>query len=239
MNKPYKVSYKTYHNDRLKPVPFHGKDTYPLYVQVTFNRKTIFFKSYYFELYSSPRYSQVSAGKKQAPAISDIVRMEEDLIAFIVDKYPNHFSLEVFKSEYDFFCRDLCDVFQEGFRVYMFIFFHERQMTAMGRALAEGAKFSVLNEMIQNMKTLFKPAIYAELVEQSIANGQPYIPVYEYALQRSRSSIVSLTIRDWQRPEQVEQFEKFLHKKYSEKEARLVLKQVREMIRMIRESEKG
>ena len=51
-----KISYKTYLNDRLKQVDFHGQLTCPLYVQVTFERKTIFFKSYYFELFSKSRY---------------------------------------------------------------------------------------------------------------------------------------------------------------------------------------
>ena len=50
-----KISYKTYYNDRLKEVDFHGQQTHPLYVQVTYERKTIFFNSYYFALFSKPR----------------------------------------------------------------------------------------------------------------------------------------------------------------------------------------
>lgn len=51
-----KISFKTYLNDRLKQVDFHGQLTFPLYVQVTYERKPIYFKSYYFELFSKPRY---------------------------------------------------------------------------------------------------------------------------------------------------------------------------------------
>lgn len=64
MSRTYKVTYKTYFNERLKEVSFHGKLTHPLYIQVTFDRKTTFYKSYYFELFSKPKYLLLAAGKK-------------------------------------------------------------------------------------------------------------------------------------------------------------------------------
>ena len=37
----YNVSYKTYLNERVKPVRFRGRETFPLYIQITYDRKTI------------------------------------------------------------------------------------------------------------------------------------------------------------------------------------------------------
>lgn len=73
MSKTYKVSYKTYFNDRLKQEFFHGELTYPLYAQVTFDKKSIFFKSYYFELFLNPRYVIYMDGKMHGPSIESII----------------------------------------------------------------------------------------------------------------------------------------------------------------------
>ena len=122
MEKTYKVTYKTYFNDRLKKVFFHGVPTYPLYIQVTFDRRTIVFKSYYFELFSKPRYAIFQTNKIHGPAIMDIIEKENELIDFVIDKTLANFSLELFKQEYNFYSKDLCDEMEEGFSDYLFIF---------------------------------------------------------------------------------------------------------------------
>jgi hypothetical protein len=122
MEKTYRVTYKTYFNDRLKKVIFHGVHTYPLYVQVTFDRKTIVFKSYYFELFSKPRYAILQTDKIHSPTIKYIIEKENELIDFIIDKTLPNFSLEVFKREYNLYCKDLCDEMEEGFMEYIYFF---------------------------------------------------------------------------------------------------------------------
>lgn len=52
-----KLGFETYLNNRLDQVDFLGQLTHPLYVQVTYERNTIFFKIYYFELFSKPMYA--------------------------------------------------------------------------------------------------------------------------------------------------------------------------------------
>ncbi|WP_431215169.1 hypothetical protein ACQ86N_10850 [Puia sp. P3] len=131
MDKAYKVGRKVYFNDRLKQVFFHGKLTYPLYVQMTFDRKPIYFKSYYFELFSKPRYVIFMDGKMYGPKLEDIVKKEEELIDYIVDKNQSDFSLDLFKQEYAFYSKDLCDVMEEGFIEYLFVFFQDEGMPAL------------------------------------------------------------------------------------------------------------
>jgi hypothetical protein len=107
-----KASYKTYFNDRLKQTAFHGKLTYPFYVQVTFDRKSIFFKSFFFDLFSKPKYAFHIGAETFGPDIKDIIKKEEALIEFIIDKNQNDFS-----------CRDLLDMMEEGFQDYLYTFF--------------------------------------------------------------------------------------------------------------------
>ena len=96
------LPHKTYFNYRLKQVNFHGMTTFPLYVQVTFARKTHFFKSYYFELFTKERYSLkipgtcIAEGSRHSP--SDY-SWKQKLSTFITEKHPDDFSLELFKKE--------------------------------------------------------------------------------------------------------------------------------------------
>ena len=96
-----KVSYKTYLNDRLKQVDFHGQPTYPLYVQVAYERKTTFLKSYYFEQFSKPRFAiTLPNGSNRGPDITLALKKDEEVILFIFGKLEDNFSLEAFKKLY-------------------------------------------------------------------------------------------------------------------------------------------
>ena len=123
MEKAYKVTHKVYYNEKLNKILFHGKPTYPLYVQVTFDRKTIFFKSSFFELLSKPKYGIPHLGTMYGPNLKEIITKEDELIDFIVDKNLNDFSLELFKKEYDYYGRDLLDEMEDGFRDYLYTVF--------------------------------------------------------------------------------------------------------------------
>jgi len=115
--KTYKVTYKPYFNERIKPVRFHGKDVHPLYMQVTFDRKSIFFKSYYFDLFSRSKYAELET------SIEQIKEQESRLIEYIVDKNTDTFSLEQFAQEYKYLSTDLFDIMDERFKDYLVDFF--------------------------------------------------------------------------------------------------------------------
>ena len=67
MEKESTISYKVYSNERLKKVLFYGKEIYPLYIQVIYDRKPIYFKSYFFDLLSQEKYVlHYIGGKKRS-----------------------------------------------------------------------------------------------------------------------------------------------------------------------------
>src|SRR5690606_12270311 len=102
--RPYKITYKTYLNNRLKKIPFHSQETYPLYVQVTYRQKTIFFKSAFFEMFSDTRYCE----EGKCPSIEFVIDKEHLLIDYVIKLHEDDFSLERFKTAYDYYSRDLC-----------------------------------------------------------------------------------------------------------------------------------
>lgn len=197
MNKPYKVTYKALSYERLQKINFHGKLTYPLYVQVTFGRRNIIFKSYYFDLFSKPKYSKVFNGKTYGPKIKDIIEIENELIKIIIDKHPDDFSLELFKKEYAFYSRDLCDLTEEGFSDYLFTYFCDAGLYSFADIIKNGSKDKNLDEFLEDMRTLFKINIYEDLIENSFHYAPPYFPLMKFVNQTKKWPLRYFSVREW------------------------------------------
>jgi hypothetical protein len=226
MTKTYKVSYKTYFNDRLKQVSFHGKITYPLYVQVTFDRKTIFFKSYYFELFSKARYFLTAAGLSGGPTIEDIIKKEKEVIDFIIDKNQQDFSLDLFKKEYAYYSKDLCDITEEGFIDYMYIFFQDKGMPDLAVTVRQGSRFRIVYDVVRDMKRAFNKPLYDELVENSFYMAPPYFPLYGFMQQTKKWPMLSLTVMEWEDIKTKARFAEYMQKYYPDKDALEVMNEI-------------
>jgi hypothetical protein len=239
MSKTYKVSYKTYFNDRLKQVHFHGEMTYPLYVQVTFDRKTITFKSYYFELFSKPRYVIIMDGKMNGPKIKDIIEKENALIDFVIDKNLPDFSLDKFKLDYAYYSQDLCDVTEEGFIDYLFVFFQDKGMPALATTVQEGSKFRILYDVVRDFKRAFNRPLYDELVENSFYFAPPYLPLYGYMQQSKRWPMLSLTVMEWDDPKTQTGFKEYVSKYYPAQDIEEVMAQVEKWLSLLKKERIG
>lgn len=226
MTRTYKVTYKTYFNERLKEVSFHGKVTHPLYVQVTFDRKTIFFKSYYFELFSKPRYLLLAAGKKKSPTVESIIAMENELIDFVIDKTIDDFSLDRFKKSYLYYSRDLCDITEDGFRDYLLTFFSDKGMPALAIAITDGSAGKVLFNIVQDIKLALKPDLHEELLENSLHYAPPYFFLYGFMIQQKRPPMLSLTVKEWTGSKIKLAFKEYIETKYPDQDADSLVDQI-------------
>ena len=222
-----KISFKTYFNDRLKEVDFHGKLTHPLYVQVTFERKTIFFKSYYFELFSKPRYFLVvpRVGSK-GPELEQVIERENEVVRFIIDKHQEDFSLEVFKQAYAYYSKDLCDVTEKGFIDYLHTFFWDEGMPALGGIILQGSKNVIAYDAVRDMKRSFNKPLYEKLVANSFYYAPPYLPLYGFMTQTKRWPMLILTAMEFERRETIKAFMAYVEQFYPEMPVDKLLGQV-------------
>jgi len=216
MTKTYKVSYKTYLNDRLKQLPFHGKLTHPLYVQLTYDRQTIFFKSFYFELFSKPRYALFAAGKRGGPTIQQVIEKENELIDFVIDKLLPDFSLDGFKEGYAYYGRDLCDLTEPRFRDYLYTFFHDKGMPVLANTIKEGSNANILFELVRDLKLALARPVYDELIENSFYYAPPYLPLFGFMEQFKKWPMLSLSAMEWELKETKANFTKYVAKHYPE-----------------------
>ena len=236
-SKIYKVSYKTYLNDRLKEVYFHGVMTHPLYIQVTFDRKTIFFKSYYFELFSKPRYSLAVAGLSKGPSIEEIIKLENAVIEFIIDKHADDFSLVLFKQEYAFYSTDLCDITEEGFIDYLYAFFQDKGMPTLAVVVREGSRYRIAYEVVRDMKIALTKKLYAEMVENSFYHAPPYLPLYGFMQGTKKWPMLSLSVMEWESGNIQASFEEYVKKQYPGIGTMGVLTEVSKWVSWLRKKE--
>jgi hypothetical protein len=212
--KKYKVTYKTYFNERLKKNYFHNKLMYPLYVQITFDRIPIIFKSYYYDLFSKSKYAIEVAGQVFIPDIKEIIAKEKTLIEFIIDKNLQAFSLAVFKEQYAFYSRDLVDILEEPFLDYLFTFLQDEGLPSLAIALKKGASDCILYNLVQDMKRALTPALYNKLIENSFYYAPPYLPLFAFTEKSKQTPMQCLTVMEWQKPQTKEDFSKFFHNYY-------------------------
>ena len=239
MSKAYKVSYRIYYNDRLKETHFHGKMTHPLYVQVTFDRQPIYFKSYYFDLFSKSRYVIFMGGKMYGPKLDDIKKMETELIEFILDKNLSEFSLDIFKKEYAYYSRDLCDEMENKFLEYLFLFFQDEGMADLATTIQQGAKLRIVYNVVRDMKKALSPALYKKMIENSVYLAPPYLPLFGFMQQTKKWPMLSLSVMEWEKPGTKEAFQTYAQKQYQDQELAEVMQNVENWLQRLKKETAG
>lgn len=210
-----RITYKTYYNTRLKQVDFHGRQVHPLYVMVTYERQTIYFKSYYFNLFSQSRFFlDVPGVGGKGPDIELAIRKENEVIAFIIAKHKDDFSLEIFKTAYAYYSVDLCELSEKGFRDYLYTFFWDDGSPFLGDLVKHGAKHLVAYDLVRDFKRNFQKERYDKLVHNSFDYAPPYLILYGFMVQKKRWPELCLTIMEWQSLEVTVAFKEYLEKFY-------------------------
>ncbi|WP_158829337.1 hypothetical protein [Mucilaginibacter lacusdianchii] len=222
-----KVSYKTYLNERLKQVDFHGKQTYPLYVQVTYERKTIFFKSYYFELFSKPRFGiTLPDGTTKGPDLELAIRKEEEVIPFVIGKLGDGFSLEAFRKLYAYFSRDICEATEMEFVVYLYGFFEHRKLPSIAEAIKWGTQHIVAYNLMKEMEQTLDKTLYQELTAGAFKEAPPYVQLYGFMLHTKAWPELYLTAMEWYNMETVQTFKGYVEEHFPGLPSNILIGQV-------------
>lgn len=215
--KTYQVTYKVFGNDKIKKVSFHGKLLYPLYVQLIFDRKNTVYKCNLFDLFLKPKYGIRVAGELFPPSIDEVIKREEKLVEFIIDKHPDDFSFELFKREYDYYSRDLLDEMEPGFLDYLHTFLQDEGNPYLADTLYVREWPCHLGDVVSDLKRVLKPDIYSRLVEHSLAYAPPYLPLFQYLDSNPRRSLISLIVKDWEGVVKSEQFVEFMNTRFPDR----------------------
>jgi hypothetical protein len=205
---------------------------------MTFDRRTIYFKSYYFELFSKPRYVIMMEGQMFGPKIADIIEKENALIDFIVDKNLSDFSLDRFKQEYAFYSKDLCDETEDGFIEYLFVFLQDEGMPDLATTVQQGSRFRILYNVVRDTKKAFNPSLYDKLINHSFDYAPPYLPLYGFMQQTKKWPMLSLSVMEWEDPKTKAGFREYVRKYYPAADTEEVVKEVENWLQALRKRPK-
>ena len=224
--KTYQVTYKVYHNERLKKVNFHGKLVYPLYLRLTFDRRTTEYRSNLFDLFMKPKYGIRVSGEIFPPHIDKIIEREEKLIEFVIDRHKGDFSLDLFKREYDYFSRDLLDEMEPTFMEYLLTFFEDEGMPFLGLALVGSQQEVSLYDVMLDFKRSLKPDLYQRLIDHSFFFAPPYFSLHQFIEIPLRQPLQIFPVMDWEDSSARKRFQDFMKKSYPQQDGTGLLDQI-------------
>lgn len=208
------ISYKLYSNERLKPVSFHGKEIYPLYVQVINERKPIYFKSYFYNLLSKEKYALHWIGGKKMPAQKQIIQKETALLDFLINKEDQKSSYDSFQKDYYHYGNDLLDLMDEGFKDYLIIFFADEGQMELSRLINLGRNKMTSTNLLDGFKSSLRPQLFKKLLNNAPAYASPYLPFYEYCTKIIKQDLSTFSLFQWELFK--ENLQHFLKEKYAE-----------------------
>lgn len=221
----YKVSYKTYLNDRIKPVLFQRKPTYPLYIQLTYDRKTSFFRSYYFDVFAQPKYDHLRT------TISQIDELESRVISYVTNRYSAEFSLHSFSSWYQLFNKDILDSLENPFKEWLIAYFEKGKLPGHAALLRHGMREVSACKLLDEFKIYLAPGLNERLIAAAVTDAPPYIPIAAYILHRQPSGPFCLPLYEWLQPETQTDVKGYIDKEFSLYDMGRIIKAIKDLLR--------
>lgn len=232
MERPYRITYKTYFNTRLKQGDFHGTETHPLYAQVTYRQQTIFFKSNMFDLFSEQHFGRLKGKRQKAPSLDFVRQKEEDLLGYTVEQLRDDFSLDSFKEAYKYYSTDLCASTGDALRVSMALNMSLKGEGNFWKALAAGSEQYVLHDVLNEAARLFKQEVYKTL-KAELASSPPYMELYGFMRQYKKWPDMVLTVMEWENPKTQQAFSECMQAHFPERDIQATIGSVERWLKNI------
>jgi hypothetical protein len=200
----YKVTYKTLHYDRVKPVTFRDTEVFPLYIQITYDRKTTYFKSSFFEIFQQPKYDYLNV------SLQDIEQLETATIDFIVNRFSETFSLDQFRIWYPMFSQDVLDSLDAPFKSWFSIFLSHQNFTGFSNLIQAGIEKVSALQILEETKNIFSSDLYTQMMEKAVKDAPPFIPLSLFILTQKKKGPFSLPLHEWVKIQNSQELDDFL-----------------------------
>lgn len=205
----YKISYKIIQNTRLNEVPFHDISTYPLYIQITYLRKTTHIKSSYFELLSQKRYGNDLGFKFFPSKIERIINEEKKLMDFIVEKYENDTQIIQIGEKYKYWSLDLVDSFLKSFQTDLFVWLSDEGLYPASQyipMILDSYSFQEFMDVLNN--GLLSDKVRVKLFDSYYFYDNPFFTLSDFVNKELKSNIFSRYM--WENDKMQQKFTNFV-----------------------------
>ncbi|MBE7172886.1 MAG: hypothetical protein INR73_20080 [Williamsia sp.] len=175
------VTFRIYQYEQVKHTPlFFGNRTHPLFIRITQSAKSLNFKSHCFDQLLKPKYQHDVLQGGKTPTLQDIIRLETQLIEFLINKQKADFILPHLKQAYDFYSHDVLDKLEEEFKQYLVAFFYKEDMPSMACLVDNYRTKLRADQLLNDLKRLLSTQVYNRMMGRSLLEAPPYIPLLEF-----------------------------------------------------------
>jgi hypothetical protein len=220
----YDVSYKTYFNERLKAVEFRDMTTYPLYVQVTYDRKSLFFKSYYFDLFARPKYAFLRT------SLSQVDVLERRVIEFMIGMYADRFTLDEISRRYKLFSRDVLDAFDGSFKTWMAGFLKKEKLPGLAILMEHATEEVAAIQLWDDLKKVLSPDVFSRMEEMAVRAAHPYLAIATYVRNRFPAGPFCMPLHEWADNERRVEIETYLDDNFWRMDFGVTIRMVRDLL---------
>ncbi|NML24024.1 hypothetical protein HHL16_24315 [Pseudoflavitalea sp. G-6-1-2] len=186
----YNVTYKTYLNDRVKAVPFRDSETFPLYIQITYDRRTTAIKSYYFEIFQQVKYDYTNT------SLRDIEQLENNAINYVINWYSEKFDLNLFPAWYRMFSKDILESLDIPFKNWLAAFLQKQKISGFGALIEAGIHQVSALQILEEIHTIFPSDLYTKMLAEAAKEAPPFIPLSAYVRTRKNTPFC-LPLHEW------------------------------------------
>ncbi len=203
----YDATYKTYPNERIKPTLFQGKMVYPLYIQLTYNRKSAVFKSYYFDLFARTKYQFLPTSLPQ------IERLEGRVIEYIIHRNFDRFDLDRFARQYKLFTIDVLDSFEGAFKLWLINYLKAEDLAGLAGLLACSPVEVSIIKVWDDLKKILDTERFKRMEEMAVQAG-PYMPIAMYVRDICPEGPFCLPVYEFAIQKKQMEIERFIRKRF-------------------------
>jgi len=204
----YDISYKTYFNFRLNPVVFQGEDSWPLYVQMTYDRRTIFFKSYYFGLFAQSRFDFL-----RMPIIQ-VDQLERRVMDYIIARSADRFELNSVSRQYKVYCQDVLELSAPRFKLWLASYFKEEKMEGLAAMVEQTWEGVAAIQVWDDLKKICDTQRFLKMEELAARFGGPYLPLATYIRHKYPKGPFCLPVHEWFNLEDQIEIENFTDERF-------------------------
>jgi hypothetical protein len=187
----YDISYKTYFNFRINQVRFQGEESWPLYVQMTYDRKTIFFKSYYFDLFARSKFDFL-----RMPIIQ-VDQLERRVIDFIIARYADRWYLDEVPRQYKVYCQDVLELCEPRLKLWLASYFREEKMAGLAAMVEQTQSGVAVLQVWDSLKKIMDDGSFLKMEEKAARFGGPYLPLATYIRHKYPKGPLCLPLHEW------------------------------------------
>lgn len=168
---------------------------HPLYLQVTYDRKTIFFKSYYFELFARPKYAFLATN------ILQVMDLESGLLDALIDEDVERFTLEGLLGKYKIWSVDVLDSCDGSFKQLLAGVLRGEGLVALAGILEEVGDSVAGIRVWRELERSLDRGLFKRMEERIVGEGHPYLPLVTYVLETSPDGPMCLSLWEWKERE--------------------------------------